>query len=170
VTIRPATVCGYSPRLRLDLTVNILTMAAVARGRITVFGGSQKRPNIHIDDVCDLYQSLLDLPAELIAGRTYNAGYQNHTVAEIAEIVRSVVAREVPGRERIEVVTTPSNDLRSYHISSEKIRRELGFVPKRTIEDAVRDLCRAFTDGRIPEPIDGLRYHNVKAIQAAGLT
>ncbi len=170
VTIRPATVCGYSPRLRLDLTVNILTMAAVARGRITVFGGSQKRPNIHIDDVCDLYQSLLDLPAELIAGKTYNAGYQNHTVAEIAEIVRSVVAREVPGRERIEVVTTPSNDLRSYHISSEKIRRELGFVPKRTIEDAVRDLCRAFTDGRIPEPIDGVAYHNVKAIQAAGLT
>jgi nucleoside-diphosphate-sugar epimerase len=169
VTIRPATVCGYSPRLRLDLTVNILTMSAVARGRITVFGGSQKRPNIHIDDVCDLYQSLLDLPAELIAGKTYNAGYQNHTVAEIAEIVREVVAREVPGRERIEVVTTPSNDLRSYHISSEKIRRELGFVPKRSIEDAVRDLCRAFTDGRIPEPIDGLGYHNVKAIQAAGL-
>jgi nucleoside-diphosphate-sugar epimerase len=169
VTIRPATVCGYSPRLRLDLTVNILTMAAVVRGRITVFGGAQKRPNIHIDDVCDLYEMLLDTPADRIAGQTYNAGYQNHTVAEIAEIVREVVAREVPGRERVEVVTTPSNDLRSYHISSEKIRRELGFVPKRTIEDAVRDLCRAWTGGRIPEPIDGLAYHNVKAIQAAGL-
>ena len=114
--------------------------------------------------------SLLDLPAELIAGKTYNAGYQNHTVAEIAEIVRRVVAREVPGRERIEVVTTPSNDLRSYHISSEKIRRELGFVPKRTIEDAVRDLCRAFTDGQDPRADRrSLRYHNVKAIQAAGL-
>jgi nucleoside-diphosphate-sugar epimerase len=169
VTIRPATVCGYSPRLRLDLTVNILTMSAVARGKITVFGGSQKRPNIHIDDVSDLYVSLLDTPADLIAGETFNAGYQNHTVAEIAEIVRSVVSREVPGRERIEIVTTPSNDLRSYHISSEKIRRKLGFVPKRTIEDAVRDLCRAYTAGRIPEPIDGLGYHNVKAIQAAGL-
>jgi nucleoside-diphosphate-sugar epimerase len=169
VTIRPATVCGYSPRLRLDLTVNILTMSAVARGRITVFGGAQKRPNIHIDDVCDLYRSLLDLPAELIAGKTYNAGYQNHTVAEIAEIVREVVAREVLGREAVEIVTTPSNDHRSYHISSEKIRRELGFLPKRTIEDAVRDLCRAYTDGRISEPIDGLAYHNVKAIQAAGL-
>ena len=169
VTIRPATVCGYSPRLRLDLTVNILTMAAVVHGRITVFGGTQKRPNIHIEDVCDLYQALLDTPAELIAGKTYNAGYQNHTVAEIAEIVRSVVAEEIPGRERIEVLTTPSNDLRSYHISSEKIRRELGFVPKRTIEDAVRDLCRAYTEGRIPGPIDGPDYHNVKAIQAAGL-
>ena len=169
VTIRPATVCGYSPRLRLDLTVNILTMSAVVNGKITVFGGSQRRPNIHIDDVCDLYALLLELTDDRIAGKTYNAGYQNHTVAEIAEIVRSVVAREVPGRERVEVVTTPSNDLRSYHISSEKIRRELGFVPKRTIEDAVRDLCRAFAAGKVPDPVGSLDYYNVKAIRAAGL-
>lgn len=169
VTVRPATVCGYSPRLRLDLTVNILTLSAVVHGRITVFGGSQKRPNIHIDDVCDLYVALLDIPAELIAGKTFNAGYQNRSVAEIAEIVRGVVAREVPGRERIEVVTTPSNDLRSYHISSEKIRRELGFVSKRTIEDAVRDLCRALAEGRVPDPMNGIQYYNVKAIRAAGL-
>jgi nucleoside-diphosphate-sugar epimerase len=169
VTIRPATVCGYSPRLRLDLTVNILTMSAVVNGKITVFGGSQRRPNIHIDDVCDLYALLLELPDERIAGRTYNAGYQNHTVAEIAEIVRRVVAREVPGRERVEIVTTPSNDLRSYHISSEKIRRELGFVPKRTIEDAARDLCRAFAAGKVPDPVGSSEYYNVKAIRAAGL-
>ena len=169
VTIRPATVCGYSPRLRLDLTVNILTMSAVVNGKITVFGGSQRRPNIHIDDVCDLYSLLLELPDERIAGRTYNAGYQNHTVAEIAEIVRRVVAREVPGRERVEIVTTPSNDLRSYHISSEKIRRELGFVPKRTIEDAARDLCRAFAAGKVPDPVGSSEYYNVKAIRAAGL-
>jgi nucleoside-diphosphate-sugar epimerase len=169
VTVRPATVCGYSPRLRLDLTVNILTMHAVVHGRITVFGGSQKRPNIHIDDVCDLYLLLLDQPAERIAGKTYNAGHQNHTVAEIARIVRSVVAREVPGQEHIEIVTTPSNDLRSYHISSEKIRRELGFAPKRTIEDAVRDMCRAFLAGKVPDPVGGVHYYNVKAIQAAGL-
>jgi nucleoside-diphosphate-sugar epimerase len=169
LTIRPATVCGYSPRLRLDLTVNILTMSAVVNGKITVFGGSQRRPNIHIDDVCDLYELLLELPDERIAGRTYNAGYQNHTVAEIAEIVRRVVAREVPGRERVEIVTTPSNDLRSYHISSEKIRRELGFVPKRTIEDAARDLCRAFAAGKVPDPMGSSEYYNVKAIRAAGL-
>ena len=169
VTIRPATVCGYSPRLRLDLTVNILTMSAVVRGKITVFGGSQRRPNIHIDDVCDLYAMLLELPDGLIAGKTYNAGYQNHTVAEIAAIVRDVVSREAPGREAVEVVTTPSNDLRSYHISSEKIRRELGFVPKRTIEEAVRDLCRAFAAGMVPDPVGSLQYYNVKAIQAAGL-
>src|SRR5712692_10134175 len=169
VTIRPATVCGYSPRLRLDLTVNILTMSAVVNGKITVFGGSQRRPNIHIDDVCDLYALLLELPDERIAGRTYNAGYQNHTVAEIAEIVRRAVAREVPGRERVEIVTTPSNDLRSYHISSEKIRRELGFVPKRTIEDAARGLCRAFAAGKVPDPVGSSEYYNVKAIRAAGL-
>jgi len=149
VTIRPATVCGYSPRLRLDLTVNILTMSAVVHGKITVFGGTQRRPNIHIDDVCDLYALLLELPAERIAGRTYNAGYQNHTVAEIAEIVRGVVSREVPGRERVEIVTTPSNDLRSYHISSEKIRRELGFVPKAV--EGVGEQRKATKDRKEPE-------------------
>jgi len=169
VTIRPATVCGYSPRLRLDLTVNILTMSAVVNGKITVFGGSQRRPNIHIDDVCDLYALLLELPDERIAGKTYNAGYQNHTVAEIAEIVRRVVAHQVSGRAQVEIVTTPSNDLRSYHISSEKIRRELGFVPKRTIEDAVRDLCHAFAAGKVPDPLGAPEYYNVKAIRAAGL-
>ena len=169
VTVRPATVCGWSPRLRLDLTVNVLTLSAISTGRITVFGGSQKRPNIHIDDVCDLYALLLEVPDAVIAGRTWNAGYQNRTVAEIAEIVRAVVSREVPGRERLEIVTTPSDDLRSYHISSERIRRELGFVPKRTIEDAVRDLCRAYAEGRVPNPHD-IGYYNVKALQAAGLT
>jgi len=109
------------------------------------------------------------VPDGLIAGKTFNAGYQNHTVAEIAAIVRDVVSREVAGREEVEIVTTPSDDLRSYHISSEKIRRELGFVPKRTIEDAVRDLCRAFAAGRVPDPVGAIEYYNVKAIQAAGL-
>ena len=168
VVVRPATVCGYSPRLRLDLTVNILTMSALTSGRITVFGGTQQRPNIHIEDVVDLYLLLLELPDAAIGGRTFNAGYQNHTIAEIAEIVRGVVTREVPARAAVEIVTTPSNDLRSYHISSERIRRELGFVAKRTIEDAVRDLCRAFTDGRVPNPQD-LRYCNVQALQEVRL-
>ncbi len=168
VTIRPATVCGWSPRLRLDLTVNILTLAALRTGRITVFGGSQKRPNLHIEDMTDLYLMLLRVDDALIAGKTFNAGYQNHTVAEIAEIVRATVSREVPERRDLDVVTTPSNDLRSYHISSEKIRRELGFAPKRSIEDAVRGLCAAWRDGRIPDP-DALHYYNVKSVQAAGL-
>ncbi len=169
VVIRPATVCGYSPRLRLDLTVNILTSHAVNNGRITVFGGTQMRPNIHVNDMVDLYQTLLELPDERIAGRTFNAGYQNRTVAEIAGIVRDVVRREVHGRENMEIVTTPSDDRRSYHISSEKIKRELGFVPKRTIEDAVRDLVAAFQAGRIPNPMTDIHYYNIKTMQAIDL-
>ena len=169
VVIRPATVCGYSPRQRLDLTVNILTNHAVNKGRITVFGGAQMRPNIHIDDVVDLYLMLLEVPDERIAGKTFNAGYQNRTIAEIAEIVRDVVRREAPELERIEIETTPSDDRRSYHISSEKIKRELGFVPKRTIDDAVQDLVGAFRSGRIPKPLTEMRYYNIKTMQHLGL-
>jgi len=165
VVIRPATVCGYSPRQRLDLTVNILTNHAVNLGRITVFGGEQMRPNIHIDDMVDLYLMLLEVPDELIAGKTFNAGYENHTIAEIAEMVQRVVQRDVPGREQLEIVTTPSDDIRSYHISSEKIKRELGFVPKRTIEDAVRDLVAAFQADKIPNPMTDIRYYNIKTMQ-----
>ncbi|GAC1319711.1 MAG: SDR family oxidoreductase [Chloroflexota bacterium] len=169
VTIRPATVCGYSPRQRLDLSVNILTNHAVNKGKITVFGGTQMRPNIHIQDVVDLYTLLLELPREQIAGKTFNAGWENHTIGDIAEMVRSVVQAELPARENIEIVTTPSDDPRSYHISSEKIRRELGFAPRHTIEDAVRDLVVAFKNGRIPNSFDDIRYFNVKTVQTVGL-
>ncbi len=160
VVIRPATVCGYSPRLRLDLTVNILTNLAVNTSRITVFGGQQKRPNIAIEDMTDLYVQLLESPAEMVAGKIYNAGYENYRVSEIAEKVRKVV-----GKESVEIVTTSTDDNRSYHISSEKIRRELGFEPKHTIEDAVKDLCDAFKAGKIPNPIDDIRYYNIKTMQ-----
>jgi nucleoside-diphosphate-sugar epimerase len=170
VVVRPATVCGYSPRQRLDLTVNILTNQAVNTGAITVFGGSQTRPNIHIEDMADLYLRLLEAPAEQIAGKTFNAGYQNHTVAELADMVRDVVAREMPERQRVEITTSPSDDPRSYHISSERMKRELGFVPRRTIQDAVRDLVRAFRAGRIPNALTDDRYYNVKTLQQVGLT
>ncbi len=163
VVLRPATVCGYSPRLRLDLTVNILTNYAVNARRITVFGGNQKRPNIHIDDMAAVYLRLLEAPPDQIAGRIFNAGYQNHTVAELAETIRSVVGRST------EIVTTPSDDNRSYHISSEKIRRELGFVPTHTIEDAVRGLVDGFEAGRIPNPMTDIRYYNIKTMQALQL-
>ena len=158
--------CGYSPRQRLDLTVNILTNLAVNTGRITVFGGSQMRPNIHIADMVDLYLLLLRVPDEVIAGQVFNAGYQNHTVAEIAETVRQVVQEETTGRDKVEVVTTPTDDLRSYHISSEKIRRVLDFTPRRTIEDAIRDLVSAFKEGKLPNSLSDVRYFNVKTMQA----
>jgi nucleoside-diphosphate-sugar epimerase len=157
--LRPATVCGYSPRLRLDLTVNILTNHAVNKGEITVFGGQQMRPNIHIQDVVDLYVGALEWPDEAISGKIFNAGYQNRRVIEIAECVRDVVG------EKVRIMTIPTDDHRSYHISSDKIKRELGFYPKHTIEDAVRDLVNAFRAGRIPNPMTDIRYYNIKTMQ-----
>ncbi len=159
LTIRPATVCGYSPRLRLDLTVNILTNLAVNKGEITVFGGDQKRPNIHIEDMTDLYCYLLTLPSEKIAGKIFNAGYENHTVSQIAEMVKHAVGNHV------KIITTPTDDHRSYHISSEKIKKELGFEPKHTIEEASVDLKREFEAGHIPESLTSPRYFNVKLMQ-----
>ncbi len=161
--LRPATVCGYSPRLRLDLTVNILTNHAVNNGKITVFGGEQKRPNIHIADMADLYIKSLEWPDEAIDGKIFNAGYENHTVMQIAEMVRKVVGPEVT------IVTTPTDDNRSYHISSAKIQRELGFVPRHTIEEAVRDLTMAFKAGKIPHSMTDIRYYNIKTMQAINL-
>jgi nucleoside-diphosphate-sugar epimerase len=166
VTIRPATICGYSPRMRLDLSVNILTNHAINTGRITVFGGEQLRPNLHIQDVCDLYALLLEIRDDAIAGETFNAGYQNHSIIDIAKIVRDVVQEEFPDKGEIDIVTTPTNDIRSYHINSDKIARKLGFRPKRGIEDAVRDLCRAFKDGKLPNSMTDEQYVNVKALKS----
>ncbi len=159
VTIRPATVCGYGKRLRLDLSVNILTNLAVNKGEITVFGGTQKRPNIHIEDMTDLYVQLLELPKERIAGKIWNAGYDNFTIAEIAGMVRNVIG------EHVKIVTTPTDDLRSYHVSSEKIKNDIGFVATHSLEDAVRDLKKAFDAGAIPESLTNDLYFNVKRMQ-----
>ena len=169
VIIRPATVCGYSPRTRLDLTVNILTNHAVNNRKIMVFGGVQKRPNIHIDDITDLYAELLELPDEEIAGEIFNAAYENFTVAELAEQVRRVVEQEFPDLAPIPIETTPSDDLRSYHVSSRKILKRLGWAPKRSIEDAVRDLCRAFHNGLLPNSFDDDRYFNVRTVKKLAL-
>jgi nucleoside-diphosphate-sugar epimerase len=169
VIIRPATVCGYSPRMRFDLTVNILTNHAVNRGVITVFGGAQKRPNIHIDDLADLYVQLLEFSDKLVAGETFNAAYQNHTVAELAEIVKVVVEQEMPEKVPIRIEFSPTNDKRSYHVSSRRIAAKLGYVPKRTIEDAVRDICNAMRDGKLPNSLEDDRYINVKIVKKVGL-
>ena len=165
VTIRPATVCGYGPRMRLDLSVNILTNHAVNNGKITVFGGSQLRPNIHVEDVSDLYVMLLGLPGEKTQGQTFNAGYQNMSTSDIALAVKAVVEQEFPGRPPIDIVTTPTDDIRSYHVNSDKIRNAIGFQPKRTVEDAVRGLCQAFRDGKLPNSLTDDRYFNVKTMQ-----
>ena len=125
VTIRPATVCGFAPRQRLDLVVNILTNLAYHKRSITVFGGNQLRPNIHIDDMVEAYLLLLKTPNNKIAGKTFNAGYENFSVEKLSLDVKSVIGDDV------KLVFSKTDDNRSYHISSEKIRNELGFVPKK---------------------------------------
>ncbi len=161
--LRPATVCGYSPRLRLDLAVNILTNHAVNNGKITVFGGAQKRPNIHIQDVTDLYIRSLEWPDRAVDGEVFNAGYENHTITQLAETVRSRVG------DGVEIVTVPTDDHRSYHISSDKIRRQLDFTPQHSISEAVEDLVAAFGASRIPDAMSDMRYYNIKTMQALKL-
>jgi nucleoside-diphosphate-sugar epimerase len=163
VTIRPATVCGYSPRQRLDVVVNILTNLAFHNRKITVFGGSQLRPNIHIQDMVDVYLMLLDAPTEKIAGQIFNAGYENHSVLELAEMVQSVVGDDVA------LVSTPTDDNRSYHVSSEKIRDILGFEAKHTIRDAAAGLVAAFKAGKLPDSLTDERYFNIKRMQSIEL-
>jgi len=170
VAVRPATICGYSPRQRLDLTVNILTNHAVNNGKITVFGGVQMRPNLHMHDMVNLYCLLLEVPDEKIAGQIFNAGYQNYSVAETAEVVRKVVREELPEKGEIDIITTPSDDIRSYRINSDKIQRVLGFVPKHTIEDGARDLIKAFKAGKLPDSMTDTRYSNIKTMKAVHLT
>jgi nucleoside-diphosphate-sugar epimerase len=162
-TVRPATVCGYAPRQRLDVVVNILTNHAVNTNRIKVLGGSQKRPNLHIDDMADAYLFLLQQSDKKIDNEIFNIGYENHTLMQLANIVKTVVGGN------IDVVIEPTNDMRSYHVSSEKIRRELGFAAKRTIEHAVTGLVEAFRRGLLPNSMNDARYYNIKLMQSARL-
>jgi len=159
VSVRPSTVCGYAKRLRLDLVVNILTNHAINKGAIRVTGGEQMRPNIHIDDMVDVYLQLLDEAPARIDGEIFNVGSENHTVLEIARIVQRCVGANIP----IEVV--PTNDPRSYHVSSEKIKKKLGFQPQRSVERAVLDLKAAFDAGRVSDPLTNPMYFNIKRMQ-----
>ena len=159
VTIRPATVCGYSPRQRLDVVVNILTNLAYHKREISVFGGDQLRPNIHIADMAEAYMVLLTEPKEKIAGKIFNAGYENQSVKELASMVKSVVGEDV------KLIITPTNDNRSYHISSEKIKDKLGFKATHTIHQAVEDLCIAFDKGFLINSLNNEMYFNIKRMQ-----
>ena len=159
VTIRPATVCGYSPRQRLDVVVNILTNLAYHKREISVFGGKQLRPNIHINDMVDAYLTVLRAPNEKIAGQIFNVGTENQSVLELAETVKSVIGEDV------KLVSSPSNDNRSYHISSQKIADILGFVPSHSIAEASRDLKNALSQGLLPNSLTDERYFNIKRMQ-----
>ncbi len=163
VVLRPATACGYSPRQRLDLTVNILTNHAVNKGKIVVFGGQQKRPNIHIQDLTDLYVKLLEYEDSKISRKVFNAGYENYKVMEIADFVKEVIG------ENLTIEQVPTDDMRSYHISSEKIRNELGFKPTHTIKDAVEGLKQAFEKGLLKDPMNNSMYYNIKRMKEINL-
>ena len=165
VIFRPATVCGCAPRQRLDLSVNILTNHAVTKGTITVFGGDQLRPNLHVQDYCDAIRLLLVAPTEKIQNEIFNVGHQNMSIKQIAMVVKNVVEAEFPERDDIGIVTTSSDDNRSYHINSDKIKRALGFQPKYSVDDAVRELCRAFKQGLLPDSFDNDFYFNVRRLK-----
>jgi nucleoside-diphosphate-sugar epimerase len=169
VVVRPATVCGCSERMRFDLTVNILTNHAVNKGVITVFGGTQKRPNIHIEDICDLYVKMFEYPEEEIAGEIFNAGYENHTVAQLAGMAKNGVEAAFPGKAPIRIEIACSNDNRSYHVSSRKLAGKLGWVPRRSIGDAIGDLCGAFQAGKFADSMGNEQYINVKRVRSLGL-
>jgi nucleoside-diphosphate-sugar epimerase len=169
LTIRPATICGYGPRQRLDVIVNILTNHAINNKQIKVFGGDQLRPNIHIDDMVRLYELVLTMPDTMIDGKVYNAGLDNVSVRDLAEIVRRVVERDNVFGGTIALETVPTDDNRSYRVCSKKIANELGFRPEKSIEDAVRDLMAAVKDGRLNDTMNDIRYYNIKTMQAIRL-
>jgi nucleoside-diphosphate-sugar epimerase len=158
VIIRPSTICGFSPRQRLDVVVNMLTDFAINQRKIRVFGGDQLRPNIHIKDIVALYIKLVETSFQNLSGKIFNAGWDNLKVKEIAEIVSEVVGK-------VEKEFVPTNDNRSYHVSSERVWRELGFKSERTVQEAVQDLVSAFRDGQISDPSNS-RHHNVRQMQA----
>jgi nucleoside-diphosphate-sugar epimerase len=144
--LRPATVCGYSPRMRLDLTVNLLTMQALTKRRMTVFGGRQVRPNIHIDDLVDLYLFAF----ERRLGGVFNAAFENLTVLEIAHLIAS--------RVDAEVTIQPENaDPRSYRLCSDRLLAT-GFAPAKSVAIAVDELADAYRDGRL---VDSPSWHTV---------
>jgi len=158
VSVRAATVCGYSPRLRLDLVINILTAHALSRGEITVFGGDQMRPNIHVQDITDFYLHLLDYPAaerDTINGEAFNVSYSNSTVMGLAKMIRDELDDDI----NIEV--EPSEDERSYHLSADKAKTQLGFTPDHTLREAVADLQTAWKDDKF-DTHDSPIHHNVE--------
>ena len=162
-TIRPATVCGYGLRQRLDVVVNILSNLAYNNRKITVFGGSQLRPNIHMKDMVNVYLKLIEAPKEKINYQIFNVGGKNQTVSELARDVKKIMGKDV------KIIKMTSNDKRSYHISSEKIFKVLKFKTKYTVKNAAKDLKNAFKKNYFKNPLKNKKYFNIKTMQAIKL-
>jgi nucleoside-diphosphate-sugar epimerase len=161
--IRPATVCGYSKRLRLDLVVNILTNLAYHNRLITIFGGEQLRPNIHIQDMVRAYQKVVEAEPSKINGEIFNAGFENIKVVEIANKVKNILGND------IKIEKKETNDNRSYHISSNKIFSILNYEAEHTIDDAIKDLLLVFEEKKLNDPINNINYYNIKLMQSINL-
>ena len=152
--IRPATVCGPSPRMRLDVSVNMMTMQALSNGVMTVFGGDQIRPNIHIDDITDLYLFLLE--NKNIQG-IYNAGFENLSILEIARLVKQHINAEIK--------ITPSSDPRCYRLCSDKLLSTT-FKPKKTVENAICEIIELFQKKQLK---DEDQFYNLKTMKKLGV-
>jgi nucleoside-diphosphate-sugar epimerase len=157
ISIRSGTVFGLSPRMRFDLIINIMTKSAVVDGKIIVHGGKQYRSNVHIDDIANLCYSLLKIPSEQINRKIYNFSSTNHTAKEIADMVREETGAAIH-------IDTNITDNRSIRVSSEKIEYELGYKPKKTVRQGIREIKNAFEEGYFPNP-DNNKYYNVRTMK-----
>ena len=163
IIVRPATVCGYSKRQRLDVVVNLLTNLAYNKREMSVFGGTQLRPNIHIKDMVKSYLLLLNSSKKLVEGEIFNVGFKNDTILTLAKKVKKIIGKDV------KLIRVPSNDNRSYHISSKKISKKLGFVPKNSIDSAIKELKKVFSKGELKNPLSNQYYFNIKRMQSVNL-
>jgi nucleoside-diphosphate-sugar epimerase len=163
VIFRPATVCGYSPRMRLDLSVNILTNYAFHKNEILVFGGDQLRPNLHIQDYCEVILKFITSESKLVQNQIYNVGYQNMSILEIAQKVKQVLEKKID--KKIKIKIKESDDNRSYHINSDKIYNILGFKPKNDLEFAINELLDCFDSGYFKDTFNDDSYYNVRTLK-----
>lgn len=162
--LRPATVCGFSIRQRLDLVVNILTNIGYHKKQIKILGGNQLRPNIHIDDMVGAYLHVLETDIQLIKNEIFNVGFENYTVENLAKMVKKNIGEE------IKLLYEKTNDNRSYHISSKKICEKLGFLPKKNIEDGIKDLIFAFENKLLINTLENENFYNIKKMQSINLS
>ena len=163
--LRPATVCGYSPRMRLDLVVNILTIQALINKKITLFGRKQLRPNINIKDMVLAYERVLTANESLINEKIFNVGYDNMSLATIADLVKSSL-----DMSDVEIIDMPMNDPRSYHVSSKKIADELSFKPTHSIKEAIQSIKAAYNEELLRDPIYNPEFCNIKQMKLLGLS
>tara|TARA_B100001059_G_C17781793_1_gene554661 strand:+ start:417 stop:1424 length:1008 start_codon:yes stop_codon:yes gene_type:complete len=162
--IRPATVCGLSPAMRFDVSVNILTNYAYNKKFIKVFGGKQIRPNIHIDDMIRLYIKLVSLKNFSKANNEiFNAGFENLSINNIAKKVKKVVEKNI--KKKIGIINEKSNDVRSYRVNSDKIKKQLNFFPRKTVNDAINEITKEFKRKKLKDSFSNINYFKIKKLQ-----